>query len=192
VARGVAWPGRGACGAWWVVAWLMAALHGAAGAEWVAEAPGVRSMAVQPSPAGRTGFTLIQPEASGVTFTNLLAQARQLTNQILLNGSGVAAGDVDGDGWPDLFFAGLDGPNRLYRNRGGFRFEDITDAAGVAAPELDATGVLMVDLDGDGDLDLAVNSIGGGARFFFNDGKARFAELPANLVDGLAVEHSRP
>jgi hypothetical protein len=120
------------------------------------------------------GFTLLDSSKTGIGFTNLLSQARFTTNQIYLNGSGVAAGDVDGDGWCDLYFCGLDGPNVLYRNLGNWRFEDITQAAGVACPDLDATGAALVDIDGDGDLDLIVNSVGGGTHVFLNDGKGHF------------------
>ena len=56
--------------------------------------------------SGKTGFSELVEEQTGITFTNWLPEARYLTNQILLNGSGVAAGDVDGDGWCDLFFCG--------------------------------------------------------------------------------------
>ena len=90
----------------------------------------------------------------------------------------MAAGDVDGDGWVDLYFCGLDGPNKLYRNLGNWQFEDITSLAGVACPDLDATGTALADLDGDGDLDLIVNSIGGGTRVFLNDGKGHFTPSP--------------
>ncbi len=131
--------------------------------------------------AGRTGFTALAPEATGVFFTNSLAQERHLTNQILLNGSGVACGDVDGDGWCDLYFCGLDGPNRLYRNLGNWKFEDITAAAGVGCPNLDATGAVLADIDGDGDLDLIVNSLGGGTHVFLNDGKGHFTESGKTL-----------
>src|SRR5262245_52960303 len=109
------------------------------------------------SKAGKPGFTSLAPELTGITFTNLLAQDRHLTNQILLNGSGVAAGDVDNDGWCDLYFCGLDGPNQLFRNLGNWKFQDVTAAAGVACTNLDATGAVFADLDGDGDLELLVN-----------------------------------
>lgn len=131
-----------------------------------------------------TGFTLLPPEQTGVCFTNLLPAQRHLTNQILPNGSGVAAGDIDGDGWCDLFFCGLGGGSRLYRNLGRWRFEDVTERAGVACPGLDATGAAFADLDGDGDLDLIVNSIGGGTHVFFNDGQGHFTRGPQVLNPG--------
>ena len=55
----------------------------------------------------------------------------------------------------------MDGPNVLYRNLVGWRFEDVTEAAGVAAPDRFSTGAVLADLDGDGDLDLLVTAMGG-------------------------------
>jgi hypothetical protein len=118
-------------------------------------------------------------QKTGITFTNLLGDERSLTNQVFLNGSGVAAGDVDGDGLWDLYFAGLDSPNALYRNLGNWRFEDITASAGpgVDCADQASTGVALADLDGDGDLDLLVNSLYRGPRFFRNNGRGVFTEF---------------
>jgi hypothetical protein len=55
---------------------------------------------------------------TGLNFTNILSLAQASKNRILYNGSGVAAGDVNGDGWCDLYFCRLEGPNQLYLNRG--------------------------------------------------------------------------
>lgn len=125
----------------------------------------------------KAGFQLMPPAQTGVTFSNLLSVDRFTTNQIYLNGSGVAAGDVDGDGKCDLYFCALDNNNVLYRNLGDWKFQDITAAAGVSCAGLDATGAALADLDADGDLDLVVNTVGGGTEIFANDGRAHFSKV---------------
>jgi len=144
-----------------------------------AEESGFRVTELRVPAAGKTGFTLLSNSAIGIQFTNALALERHLTNQILLNGLGVAAGDVDGDGRCDLYFCAFDGPNVLYRNLGDWKFEDVTAKAGVACPNIDCTGAAFADLDGDGDLDLVVNSIGAGTHIFLNDGKGKFQLIAA-------------
>lgn len=135
---------------------------------------------------GRTGFRQLPASRTGVTFTNALAPSRYVTNQIYLNGAGVAAGDVDGDGRCDLFLSGLDNDCVLYRNEGDWRFADITARAGVALAGKAATGAVLADLDGDGDLDLVVNTVGQGTFLLFNDGAGRFQtadpESPLNYL----------
>src|SRR5437899_6627805 len=61
-------------------------------------APGYRWRKLPVPATGKTGFTLLSPQSTGILFTNYLSPERYLTNSMLLNGSGVAAGDVDGDG----------------------------------------------------------------------------------------------
>ena len=110
-----------------------------------------RSVPLDVPTTGRTGFTLLSPSVTGITFTNTLSQERSITNQIYLNGSGVALGDVDGDGRCDIYLCGLERGNALYRNLGGWRFEDITQTAGVACADQASTGAVFADIDGDGD-----------------------------------------
>src|SRR5437667_1493846 len=129
---------------------------------------------------GKTGFTFLRPETTGITFTNFITDERSVTNQNLLNGSGVALGDADGDGLCDVYLCRLDGSsNKLYRNLGNWKFEDITDSAGVGCGGQISTGAVLADIDGDGDLDLLVNSMGGGTRIFENRGNAHFEEVSA-------------
>src|SRR5713101_7800637 len=82
--------------------------------------PGYRWRQLPVPGAGKTGFNLLPPQTSGIFFTNHISSERYLTNSVLLNGSGVAAGDVDGDGLCDLYFCGLDGASVLYRNLGNW------------------------------------------------------------------------
>ncbi|MBL9136885.1 MAG: VCBS repeat-containing protein [Verrucomicrobiales bacterium] len=141
---------------------------------------GYRALPVTPIGSGSPGFTRMTASETGFDFTNRLAQSRFLTNQIHLNGSGVALGDIDGDGWCDIFLTGLDGPNALYRNLGGWRFTNITAQSGLEIPGLDATGAMLVDMDGDGDLDAGFNTIGSGTFLLLNDGRGRFTPAEGN------------
>jgi len=109
------------------------------------------------------GFDLLKADLTGLVFTNSVPPSRYLTNQIPLNGSGVALGDVDGDGRPDLFLAAYSGGSVLFRNLGQMKFTPITEAAfgKTTLSSLDGTGVVLADIDGDGDLDLLLNTLAG-------------------------------
>ena len=81
-------------------------------------------------------FELISPQASGVTFSNTINEDYNhniLTFEYLYNGGGVAIGDLNNDGLPDIYFSGTFVSNKLYLNKGDMKFEDITNQAGVAA-----------------------------------------------------------
>jgi hypothetical protein len=143
--------------------------------EWREEA-GYRWKPLTVAVTKRVGFTSLAPDWTGVTFSNRLSDQSIARNGVLSNGSGVALGDVDGDGRCDIYLCGLEGRNVLYRNLGEFRFEDVTEQAGVACDRQWSTGAVFGDVDGDGDLDLLVNALGGGTRLFLNDGGGRFTE----------------
>jgi len=133
------------------------------------------------------GFESLPPALTGLSFTNRLFGEMFLTNAVAHNGAGVAASDVDGDGLCDLYFANLQGENRLYRNLGGWKFADITGPAGVGCAGQLSTGAAFADVNGDGHTDLLVNGISAGTRLFVNNGRGRFAE-PAD--SGLARENT--
>ncbi len=151
-------------------------------AQSTAAEPGARLTPLAVPPNGHPGFTSQPATVTGIHFTNHLADRSVAENQVRLIGSGSALGDVDGDGRCDIFLARLEGGSALYRNLGGWKFDDITARAGVACTNQYSTGAALADLDGDGDLDLLVNSIGGGTRSFFNDGKANFTERYSGLL----------
>lgn len=153
---------------------------GAAGIPGRADPPLTRTLPLVVGAGARpVGFTSIPAEAAGIRFTNQIFPERYLTNQIYLNGSGVALGDVDGDGRPDVFLAAPGGRSALFRNEGGWRFTDRTTSAFVPHfPGVDATGVVLADLDGDGDLDLVVNTVGQGTLLWWNDGHGVFSAGP--------------
>ena len=134
---------------------------------------------------GKPGFSQVSTNKTAVVFTNLLSKKRYTTNQIYLNGSGVAAGDYDGDGWCDLFFCGLDSENKLYRNLGNWRFEDVTSKAKVRGSNIASTGSVFADVNGNGLLDLVVNSVGQGTWVLLNTGQGSFKAIrPINLRMG--------
>jgi len=121
----------------------------------------------------------IEDTLGGIDFVNRLDPKRSLNNQILLNGSGVTAGDVNGDGWCDLYFCGLDAPNALYLNLGDWRFERVFNAGGAECSDQSSTGAALADMDGDGDLDLLVTGHRRGVRSFANNGQGTFTETTA-------------
>src|SRR5438067_1218845 len=83
-----------------------------------------------------TLFSLLPSSATGVDFANMVKYTEQFnvyTYRNFYNGGGVAIGDINNDGLPDIFFCGNQLSNRLYLNRGNFKFEDITEKAGLSS-----------------------------------------------------------
>ena len=123
-----------------------------------------------------TRLTLISN--SGIKFKNFFDRSRPM--ELLDTGSGVAIGDFDNDGLNDVYLVGSDVPNRLFRNLGGFKFEDVTFDAEVEGSfmrnNLWGAGATFVDVDNDGDLDLFVCNMAGPNLLYINQGKGRFIE----------------
>ena len=148
-------------------------------------AGGIALVACSRTPQPPPLFELVPPAATGVAFVNEVPEQDTALNIInflnYYNGGGVAVGDVDGDGLPDLYFTSNVGSNRLYRNLGNYRFEDITERAGVADPEGWKTGVTMADVNGDGRLDIYVSAMSyltlhGHNVLYINNGDGTFTD----------------
>lgn len=105
-------------------------------------------------------FQLLSPERTNINFVNKIEEGLNqnvLMYEYFYNGGGVAVGDVNNDGLQDLYFSGNTSENKLYLNKGNMKFEDITVNAGVAGrPGPWKTGVTMVDINGDGLMDIYV------------------------------------
>lgn len=122
------------------------------------------------------GFQRLDSTTTGIEFINTLSGEPVANNEHLINGSGVALGDVTGNGWPDLYLARLEGPNSLYYNQGGFRFEKVRNAGGAPVDDEYSTGVVLTDVTGSRRADLLVTTLGGPNYVFENDGNGGFAE----------------
>ena len=133
-----------------------------------------------------TLFEDLSAKQTGIDFTNRLEKHRLFSILYYLyyyNGGGVATGDINNDGLPDIYFtANNHGGNKLYLNKGNFQFDDITAKAGVAGSADWCTGVTMADINGDGFLDIYVSAISGKYELkghnelFINNGNNTFTE----------------
>ncbi len=104
-------------------------------------------------------FREIDPEKSGIHFNNLIVEndtLNAMNYEYIYNGGGVGVGDFNNDGLPDIYFTGNRVPNKLYLNRGGMKFEDVTDAAGVGGNQKWCKGVSVIDINNDGLPDIYV------------------------------------
>ncbi|MGB5190823.1 VCBS repeat-containing protein [Robiginitalea sp.] len=122
---------------------------------------------------------------TGVHFSNVITETDGLNILDYLyfyNGGGVALGDIDGDGLPDIYLSGNQVGNKLFRNLGEMKFEDITEQAGVKGESSWNTGSVMGDVNGDGLLDIyvcavvGINGFTGHNELFINNGDGTFSE----------------
>src|SRR5688572_5206217 len=130
-------------------------------------------------------FTLLTPKQTGIDFTNTIRENEALNvlaYEYFYNGGGVAIGDINNDGLPDIYFTANLKPNKLYLNLGNFQFKDISRSAGIGGRKDWKTGVTMADVNGDGWLDIYVSYAGKGENrsrrneLFINNHDLSFSE----------------
>jgi enediyne biosynthesis protein E4 len=140
---------------------------------------------ITPEKNDSTLFKQVPSKESGITFANTLSFDKDFniyTYRNYYNGGGVAIADINNDGLPDVYLTGNLVPNRLYLNKGDFKFEDITEKAGVEGTKAWSTGVSMADVNGDGFVDIYLCNSGDikgddkQNELFINNGDGTFTE----------------
>ncbi|MFV8391673.1 VCBS repeat-containing protein [Flavobacterium sp. LB2P6] len=146
-------------------------------------------------------FSKLDASETGINFLNEVKNGADMNifkYRNFYNGGGVAIGDINNDGLSDVYFTSNLGTNKLYLNKGNFKFEDISKKAGVEGTKTWSTGVVMVDLNADGLLDIYVcnagNSLGDQQKneLFINNGNNTFTEKADeyNLADTGITTHA--
>ncbi len=129
-------------------------------------------------------------ENTGIHFSNDVQNKPNFnifTYRNFYNGGGVAIGDINNDGLPDIFFTSNMGANKLYLNKGNFKFEDISERAGFAPDKHQwSTGVVMADVNGDGWLDIYVCNAGN-----MDNGTLRQNQLFINNRNGTFTDSAK-
>jgi len=150
---------------------------------------------------GSSFFELMPDGQTNILFENTLENRRDLNifkYRNFYNGGGVAIGDINNDGQPDVFFTANMGPNHLYLNQGEFSFKDISLDAGIEGRNSWSTGALMVDINNDGLLDIYVCNAGHVEgddqknELYINNGDSTFTEKAKdyNLADNGFTTHA--
>ncbi len=142
--------------------------------------------AAVPHVRGATLFTVLPPEETGVRTENHYDDPRmrgELYQEFITSsiGTGVAIGDYDGDGRPDIFVVSKTESCRLFRNLGGYKFEDVTEKAGVGdkgpAALIWKQGATFVDINNSGRLDIYVCRTNAPNLLYINQGDGTFKEM---------------
>jgi hypothetical protein len=132
-------------------------------------------------------FQLLPASETGIDFVNKVVDTKDFNvfkYRNFYNGGGVAIGDLNNDGKPDIFFVSNQGQCKLYLNKGNWKFEDVTEKAGIKSNHKWHTGVTLADVNGDGWLDIYICNSGEIA------GDNRANELWINQHDGTFKEEA--
>jgi len=130
-------------------------------------------------------FTLLNPDSTGINFFNEVINQKNFNifkYRNFYNGGGVAIGDINNDGLPDIYLTANMGSNKLYLNKGNLKFEDISESAGIKGDKPWSTGVAMADINQDGYLDIYVSNAGNlegnnhDNELYINNGDLTFSE----------------
>ncbi len=146
-------------------------------------------------------FSKLDSADTGINFVNEVKNGDDMNifkYRNFYNGGGVAIGDINNDGLSDIYFTSNQGKNKLYLNKGNFKFEDISAKAKVEGTKTWSTGVVMVDINADGLLDIYVCNAGSSQgenqqnELFINNGNLTFTEKAAeyNLADTGITTHA--
>ena len=146
-------------------------------------------------------FSKLDASDTGIDFNNEVKNGEEMNifkYRNFYNGGGVAIGDINNDGLSDIYFTSNLGKNKLYINKGNFKFEDISKKAGVEGTKVWSTGVVMVDINADGLLDIYVCNAGNTKgdqqknELFINNGNLTFTDKAAeyNLADTGITTHA--
>lgn len=121
-------------------------------------------------------FSRLLEGDTGIKFINKLSKENQ--RNFTFNGAGLASGDFDGDGLVDLYLVTEEGQSKLYRNLGEFKFEDVTEKAGIKQePNGFAIGAFFADIDNDRDLDLFLTNWHVTNKLYRNNGDGTFSDI---------------
>lgn len=148
-----------------------------------------------------TLFTKLNAKQTNIDFINEIKNEEDFNIFLyrnFYNGGGVAIGDINNDNLPDIYLTANRKKNKLYLNKGNFTFEDITQSAGVYGNKAWSTGVVMVDINADGLLDIYVCNAGNiegddqKNELFINNGDLTFSEKAQdyNLADSGFTTHA--